>query len=134
MIESDSEHEGLEEGVQQQPVEGEHKGFSQKRGFEGDGGDCYRITIELLQELYNWFDIEKQPTTQHGKPLLILIGVHARLSNIDDNGYWIHDEAFEYKGQPVLRKAGTWAHGALKGWVELRKITQLPGQCLRPLR
>ena len=71
--------------------------------------------------MFHWYDIEKQPLSSHGKPLLFLIGVHARLSNINDDGFWIEDEAFEYKGQPVLRKAGTWAHGALKGWVELRK-------------
>ena len=139
-IESESEHEGVEElqqeaGVEQEQqqagVEGENKGFTQKRGFEGDGGDRYRITIELLQELLHWYDIDQQPLSRHGKPLLILIGVHARLSNIDNEGYGIEDEAFEHKGQPVLRKAKTWAHGALKSWVELRRSNPVAREMLQ---
>ena len=59
--------------------------------------------------------------------------MHARLSNIDDNGYWIHDEAFEYKGEPVFRKGGTWAHGALKGWVQLRKTNPVAKQILQEI-
>ena len=74
-IESDSEHEGVEElqqeaGVEQEQqqagVEGKKKGFTQKRGFEGDGGDRYRITIELLQELLHWYDMDQQPLSRHG--------------------------------------------------------------------
>jgi hypothetical protein len=53
------------------------------------------------------------------------------LSNLDDEGYWIEDEAFEYKGQPVLRKAKTWAHGALKSWVELRRSNPVAREMLQ---
>ena len=58
--------------------------------------------------MLNWCDPSKEPLSKHAKPLLILIGVHARLSNIDDAGYFIEDEVFEFEGVPVLRKAGTW--------------------------
>ena len=71
-------------------------------------------------DVFGWFDIEREPIAEHGMPLLILIGAHARLSNIDENGRFIKDEAFEYAGTPVFRKAGTSARGLLRSWVKLR--------------
>ncbi len=77
------------------------EGMTQTRGAEVEGGDKYRITLEVQQDLH------------HGRPLLILIGKHARLSNLDDDGRFIRTEAFEFCGTPVLRKAGTSARGLL---------------------
>ena len=51
---------------------------------------------------------------------MILIGSHGRLDNIDDEGRFIKDEAFEYQGKEVLTRAGTSARGLLKSWVQLR--------------
>ena len=96
------------------------QGMTQMRGVEAEGADKYRITLEVQQDCYNWFDIEKEPIAKHGRPLLILIGMHARLSNIDDKGYFKKDEAFEWQGKPVFRKGGTYAKGLLRSWVKLR--------------
>ena len=40
------------------------------------------------------------------KGLLIVSGVHARLSNISLDGKWIEDEEFMYKNKHVVRKSG----------------------------
>ena len=96
------------------------EGMTQMRGVEAEGADKYRITLEVQQDLFGWFDIEAEPIAKHGMPLLILIGVHARLSNLDDDGCFIKDEAFEWQGTPVFRKAKTSARGLLRSWVKLR--------------
>ena len=69
------------------------EGMTQMRGVEAEGADKYRITLEVQQDLFNWFDIEAEPIAQHGMSLLILPGKHKRLSNIDDDGCFIKDEA-----------------------------------------
>jgi hypothetical protein len=43
------------------------------------------------------------------------------LSNIDDEGRFIKDEAFVFKGKEVMRRAGSSARGLLKQWVKLRQ-------------
>ena len=75
----------------------------------------------MQQDLFNWFDCEKDPLVQHGRPLLILIGRHGRLSNIDDQGMFLRDDAFEVNGVPVFHKGGSSARGLLSGWVKLRR-------------
>ncbi len=97
------------------------EGMNQKRGNEPDGGDRYRVTLEVQHDVLNFLNPDLEPVGRHGKALLILIGVHARLSNIGDDGKWVKDEVFEYKGKPHLRKAGTSARGVMKSWVALRK-------------
>ena len=101
------------------PVEDDNDGLNQTRAADSEG-DKYRITLEVQQDCYHWFDAEVEPVCKHAVPLLILVGTHARLSNIDCDGNFIHDEAFEYKGKPVLRKAGTSARNLLRAWRELR--------------
>ena len=112
------EEDGLNPGLEN------NDGMTQKRGQSADNNDKYRVTLELQQDLYHYFDIEREPVAKHGKPLLILIGVHARLSNIDDNGFFIKDEHFEFLGKPIKRIAGTSARGLLKSWVALRKSSK----------
>ena len=109
----------FEDKAQEEHAEATH-GMTQMRGVEAEGADKYRVTLEVQQDVFGWFDIEREPIAEHGMPLLILIGAHARLSNIDENGRFIKDEAFEYAGTPVFRKAGTSARGLLRSWVKLR--------------
>ena len=63
--------------------------------------------MELEQYLLNFCNPELEPEAHHAKALLILVGVHGRLSNIDIEGRFIKDEACEYAGEPILRQAGT---------------------------
>ena len=55
-----------------------------------------------------------------GLTLLIVPGVHARLSNISASGHFIQDEQFEVAGKITIRKKGTSVKGLMKKWVELR--------------
>ena len=49
-------------------------GQTQKRGHTGGVNDKYRITLVLLQIVWNFFDAEKDPVGQFGPSVLILIG------------------------------------------------------------
>ena len=91
-------------------------GMAQLRASDAVGQDKYRITLEVQEEVFHWFDETLEPLARHGRPLLIRIGPHGRLDNIDDEGRFIKDEAFEYQGKEVLWKAGTSARGLLKSW------------------
>jgi hypothetical protein len=94
--------------------------MTQTRGNEASGQDKYRVTFEICQEIFHYFDEDKDPVGKIGTSALILIGSHARLSNITNEGKIIHDEAFVVDGKEVFRKAGTSARGLLKAWVDLR--------------
>ena len=50
---------------------------------------------------------------------VILAGVHASMSNIDDDGCFFQDEAFELPGKTVVRKAGA-SRALMDGWLKLR--------------
>ena len=129
--EDEHEDDGLAENVDDEEEFVDKKDFTQKRGVENEQADKYRITIEMQQDLFNWFDPSLEPICQHAQPMLILVGAHGRLSNIDDNHCFIKDEAFEYQGKPVLRKAGTSARALLKNWVKLRRENPVAREMLK---
>ena len=52
---------------------------------------------------------------------MVLIGAHARLSSIDDQGYFIEDEFFVHQGKEIHRKAQTSAKGLMRKMVQLRR-------------
>ena len=60
------------------------------------------------------------PVGTVGLTLLIVPGVHARLSDICASGNFIPDEQFEVAGKITIRKKGTSVKGLMKKWVELR--------------
>ena len=72
--------------------------MTQKRGDEAEGADRYRVTLAVQQDLFGWFDNKVEPFMKHAKPLLTLIGKHARLSNIADNGCFIEDDVLSMLG------------------------------------
>ena len=76
--------------------------------------------MDVSQIIYNWFDETKDPVAKWGKPYLILIGGHARLSNIDDDHRFIEDEMFVYAGEEIHHEAGAKT-GLMYNFVELRK-------------
>ena len=81
--------------------------LGQMRGSGISEADRYRIAVELRQNIFNWLDEEKDPIGQVGGSKVVLIGAHGRLSNIDDQGYFIEDEFFVYQGKEIHRKAQT---------------------------
>ena len=51
---------------------------------------------------------------------LVVSGVHARLSNIDEGGRWIESEEFTYMDKEVKRVKGESCGRILESWRKLR--------------
>ena len=85
--------------------------YTQTRGFDNDVAAKYRVTLELRQLVLNWFDDSKVPVGVLGTSLLIVGGVHCRLSNIDSEGRWIKTEKFMLGGNTITHIEGRSARG-----------------------
>jgi len=81
----------------------------------------FRITYEASQVVRGWF-AEGTPRGEVGRGLLVVNGVHCRLSNISASGTWLRDEAFTFKGKEVMRKAGASAGRLMMPWRRLRDV------------
>ena len=79
--------------------------MTQKRGQACGVNDKYRITLVLLQEVFNWFSTE-DPVGRFGGSVLILIGQYAQLSNIDDEHCFIETKIFCVVGNEICHHAG----------------------------
>ncbi len=85
-------------------------------------GDRFRITYEARQVLRGYFheDFNSKPACSVYKGLVVVPGVHARLSNISAVGQWIASESFWYKGHLVERVAGVSVGNIMSKWRQLR--------------
>ena len=81
----------------------------------------FRITYEARHLIGNYFG-EGEPWEKNDKGALVVKGVHARLSNISDDGTWIENEEFEYGGKLYKRTAGKSTGQVLRSYVELRRV------------
>ena len=84
-------------------------GMAQTRQFGKGQGDRFRVTVELSQYVTNVFNPSEKPEVRHGRPILVVPGAHARLSNVDEHGLFIEGEVFVVKGKQKMRKAKTSA-------------------------
>lgn len=73
----------------------------------------------MLIHLPGYFG-QKDPQGVVGLTLLIVPGVHGRLSNISSGGTFIEDEQFDVGGKVTIRKKGSSVKGLMHKWVELR--------------
>ena len=96
---------------------------SQFRGTLPHGQEKVRVTYVDRNVVYHAHDPEKAPEGQRIKPVLIVPGAHARISNItlEPPYKWINTETFEYLGQEITHTANTSTKGTMKEWCELRK-------------
>ena len=108
-----------EPGAQRQHTE-EPDGMAQTRQTGKGEGDRFRVTLELSQVVTNVFKPSEKPEVRHGRPVLVVPGAHARLSNIDEKGLFIEDEVFLVKGKQKVRKAKTSAGNLMLSWRKLR--------------
>ena len=92
----------------------------QKRGFDNEVASKFRVTLELRQVIHNWCDDAKDPVGVLDTSLLIVGGVHCRLSNIDAAGRWVKTEKFVVAGVAKTHVAGRSALGSMASWVKLR--------------
>ena len=85
-------------------------------------GDRFRITYEARQVLRGYFheDFNSKPACSVYKVLVVVPGVHARLSNISAVGHWFASESFWYKGHLVERVAGVSVGNIMLRWRKLR--------------
>ena len=95
-------------------------GMTQLRQHGAPEGNRFRVTLETSQIVSNVFKPHEMPTVRHGRPVLIVPGRHARLSNIDKGGFFIEDETFVVKNKTVLRRKGESAGALMKSWRDLR--------------
>ena len=65
-----------------------------------------RWTYEARQEIQGWFEPNAKPIGRVSPGLLVISGVHARLSNISESGHWVREEKFVFNGKLVHRRAG----------------------------
>ena len=84
-------------------------GMAQTRQTGKGEGDRFRVTVELSQYVTNVFNPSEKPEVRHGRPILVVPGAHARLSNVDEHGLFIEGEVFVVKGKQKMRKAKTSA-------------------------
>ena len=95
-------------------------GMAQMRQNANAEADRFRVTFEMSQLVFNVFKPSEAPLVRHGRPVLVVPGTHARLSNIDAQGCFIEDETFEVKGKQRVRKKGTNAGKLMESWRKLR--------------
>jgi len=80
-------------------------GQSQTRGPQKSGDDKFRITLECRQAVLNWFG-DEDPVGVILPSILVLWGVHCRLSNITADRRWKEDETIVIAGIEIHRKKG----------------------------
>ena len=108
-------------GHEAEDVEPGTDGQTQKRGAEHKGADKFRVTLELVHEVYNWFNKDgAEPVGRQGRALLVMAGGYAHEGNIDNNHRFIETEHFMVNGKPVVHEKGKYT-GLMYHVIELRK-------------
>ena len=95
-------------------------GMAQTRQSGKGEADRFRVTLECAQVVSNVFKPSEAPTVRHARPVLVVPGAHARLSNISPEGLFIEDDVFAVKGKQKVRKAQTSAGNLMLSWRKLR--------------
>jgi hypothetical protein len=104
--------------------DGELPSMTQLRGAEHSKSDKYRVTIELVHLVHNWFESEdKRPLGSQGRHLLVLPGGHGDLSNIDNQHRFIETRRFWVGDKPKLHEQGAYTN-ILRSLVELRRDSE----------
>ena len=84
-------------------------GMTQMRQSADGAADRFRVTLETSQMVFNQFKAGGEaPEVRHGKPVLVVPGCHARLSNISPKGTWLRDERFKAGGKVGDEEGGGW--------------------------
>ena len=94
--------------------------MTQKRGDDHKGADKFRITVELVHAIYNWWNPSEQPLGKLEKALVVLCGEYADESNIDNSHRFIETKYVMVGGQPHVHKAGEYT-SLMYNLVEFRK-------------
>ena len=98
-------------------------GMAQMRKAARGEGDRYRATLELAQVVRNVFKPGEKPEVKHARPVLVVNGAHARLSNIDEGGRFVEDEVFLVKNKQKVRKAKMSAGNLMLSWSPATRLS-----------
>ena len=105
----------------QQGEGGEDDGQTQSRGAEHKGADKFRITVELVHAVYNYFKKgAPMPVGRLEKALVVLSGEYAYEGNIDNTHCFIETKHFMVAGVPKVHEAGTFTM-LMYNLIEFRK-------------
>ena len=100
------------------------EGMSQTRSGAGavKEDEKFRVTLELRHAVLNYCaGPEATPIYVELPPILVMYGVHCRMSNIGPDRCWLQDEEFYIGHEHVVRKAGQKIPGHLmENWLDLR--------------
>ena len=95
------------------------EGMSQLRGESHGNQDKFRITVDLEQVIYNYFeDADVVPVADFGITSVILTGKHYNDSNVDNQRCYIADEKFCRDGIEVNHIAGTRVEAGLGNQIQ----------------
>ena len=113
----------LPEKVKELAKEAAAESMTQRRsGAGGEGEDeKFRLTLELRHAVLRFFEGPHIPPEYHElPPILVVWGVHARISNISKDRRWLEDEEFWIGDQHIVRRKGQKVGGILENWCKLR--------------
>ena len=83
------------------------------------------MTLEFTHAVGDYFNSPEVPKGRVLPSALVLLGSHGRLDNLSDEGTFLKDEAFVWRGKEVVRSAGSSARGLLSSWVQLRIVSRV---------
>ena len=84
----------------------DREGMTQTRGSSHCEQDKFRITMDVEQVCYGFFDEDQDPKADWGITSVIFLGAHFRLSNVSKDRMWIEDDVYVNDGVQKICKAG----------------------------
>ena len=91
-----------------------------KRTAGNSSNSRYRVTLIARQIVTEYFSEDRRPEGKVDSSILVVVGTHARLEWIDEEGCWLVDHSFDYGGQRVVRKRGEKVGQIMASWRQLR--------------
>ena len=128
--------EKIRELVERQAGDGMSQTRSGAAAFKED--EKFRVTLELRHAVLNYCaGSGADPIYVELPPILVMYGIHCRMSNIGADRCWLQDEEFYIGEEHVVRKAGQKipAHLMETGWIcamSARSISRRSSSCSSP--
>jgi hypothetical protein len=91
----------------------DNQGMTQTRGSNNSEQDKFRITVDVEQVCYGFFDSEVTPHADNGITSVVFTGAHFRLANADKDRCWIEDDVYYVDGIKKVCTAGERIPGCL---------------------
>ena len=87
------------------------------------GDEKFRITVVMRQAILHYFDESKKPRGIQLPPIVVMPGVHARISNISPDGKWVEDEVIKVGQKTIIRNKNEKVDASImKQWRKIRSL------------